>query len=260
MAEKREGDEKRSDSPAKQKPRVEETIFVVTLGEQPNSPRVAREDMAHQPDALVADNGPPPLRPIDDGHVDYDLTPPASLLSNEAFQRVSRRGRSRGASIHVQDPARRPPSGTVSESRHSTPATTPQQSTPATGHPLALPPPAKEEQQGPPAVQQLKSEPEEMEIAVISSDDEVTLRRRPTERVPASYAPPSKQYLLSTVPRRHTVPDQLEDGDWLSELVRITAGELPDPKPKKAGKPKKSKPQGKLLGSMKKRFLKLSLS
>lgn len=35
------------------------------------------------------------------------------------------------------------------------------------------------------------------------------------------------------------IEDQLEDGDWLSELVRITASELPDPKPKKAGKPKK---------------------
>jgi len=29
------------------------------------------------------------------------------------------------------------------------------------------------------------------------------------------------------------VEDQLEDGEWLSELVRITARELPEPKPKK---------------------------
>lgn len=32
------------------------------------------------------------------------------------------------------------------------------------------------------------------------------------------------------------IGDRLEDGEWLSELVRITARELPEPKPKKATK------------------------
>jgi TfoX/Sxy family transcriptional regulator of competence genes len=32
------------------------------------------------------------------------------------------------------------------------------------------------------------------------------------------------------------IEDQLEDADWLSELVRITTGELPAPKPKKRKK------------------------
>jgi len=34
------------------------------------------------------------------------------------------------------------------------------------------------------------------------------------------------------------IEEQLEDGEWLSELVRITARELPAPKPKKRKKPK----------------------
>lgn len=29
------------------------------------------------------------------------------------------------------------------------------------------------------------------------------------------------------------IEDQLEDSDWLSELVRLTVEELPEPKPKK---------------------------
>jgi len=32
------------------------------------------------------------------------------------------------------------------------------------------------------------------------------------------------------------IEDKLEDGEWLSELVRITARALPDPKPKKPKK------------------------
>ena len=32
--------------------------------------------------------------------------------------------------------------------------------------------------------------------------------------------------------------DQIEDQEWMSELVRITARELPAPKPKKPKKPK----------------------
>ena len=32
------------------------------------------------------------------------------------------------------------------------------------------------------------------------------------------------------------IEDRLEDGEWLSELVRITASELPAPKPKKPKK------------------------
>ena len=35
------------------------------------------------------------------------------------------------------------------------------------------------------------------------------------------------------------IEDQIEDGAWLSELVRITARELPAPKPKKSKKRKK---------------------
>jgi len=35
------------------------------------------------------------------------------------------------------------------------------------------------------------------------------------------------------------IEDQLEDGEWLSELVRITARELPAPKPKKKKAKKK---------------------
>ena len=34
--------------------------------------------------------------------------------------------------------------------------------------------------------------------------------------------------------------DRCEDGDWLSELVRLTAAELPPPKPKTKAKPSKS--------------------
>lgn len=36
-----------------------------------------------------------------------------------------------------------------------------------------------------------------------------------------------------------------ENGDWLSELIRLTARELPLPKPKKPKKPKTAKPQSK---------------
>jgi TfoX/Sxy family transcriptional regulator of competence genes len=36
----------------------------------------------------------------------------------------------------------------------------------------------------------------------------------------------------------YLIEDRLEDGAWLSELVRITASELPAPKPKKPRKPK----------------------
>jgi TfoX/Sxy family transcriptional regulator of competence genes len=32
------------------------------------------------------------------------------------------------------------------------------------------------------------------------------------------------------------IEDQIEDGEWLSELVRITTRELPEPKPKKRKK------------------------
>ena len=32
------------------------------------------------------------------------------------------------------------------------------------------------------------------------------------------------------------IQEQIEDGEWLSELVRITARELPEPKPKKPKK------------------------
>jgi len=35
------------------------------------------------------------------------------------------------------------------------------------------------------------------------------------------------------------IEDQIEDGPWLSELVRITARELPEPKPKPKKKAKK---------------------
>jgi len=34
------------------------------------------------------------------------------------------------------------------------------------------------------------------------------------------------------------IEDQFEDSDWLSELVRITAQELPEPKPKKSKRKK----------------------
>jgi TfoX/Sxy family transcriptional regulator of competence genes len=37
------------------------------------------------------------------------------------------------------------------------------------------------------------------------------------------------------------IEDRIEDRDWLSELVRITTRELPLPKAKKPGKPKKRK-------------------
>ncbi len=49
--------------------------------------------------------------------------------------------------------------------------------------------------------------------------------------VEASPYPGAKPALL--------IEDQLEDGEWLSELVRITSRELPDPKPKKASKASK---------------------
>ena len=35
------------------------------------------------------------------------------------------------------------------------------------------------------------------------------------------------------------IGERIEDSQWLSELVRITASELPAPKPKKRAKPKK---------------------
>lgn len=35
------------------------------------------------------------------------------------------------------------------------------------------------------------------------------------------------------------IKDQFEDRDWISELVRITSAELPEPKPKKKKKPKR---------------------
>ncbi len=35
------------------------------------------------------------------------------------------------------------------------------------------------------------------------------------------------------------IEDQLEDRDWISELVRVTVSELPEPKPKKKKKKKK---------------------
>ena len=41
------------------------------------------------------------------------------------------------------------------------------------------------------------------------------------------------------------IGDRIEDSNWLSELVRITARELPEPKPKKPRKPRKPKPSKK---------------
>ena len=35
------------------------------------------------------------------------------------------------------------------------------------------------------------------------------------------------------------IEDGIEDGEWLSELVRVTAAELPEPKPKKRKQPRK---------------------
>jgi hypothetical protein len=35
------------------------------------------------------------------------------------------------------------------------------------------------------------------------------------------------------------IRDRFEDREWMSELVRVTAEELPDPKPKKEKKKKK---------------------
>ena len=34
------------------------------------------------------------------------------------------------------------------------------------------------------------------------------------------------------------IDDMIEDGEWLSELIRLTADELPEPKPKRKRKPK----------------------
>ena len=40
------------------------------------------------------------------------------------------------------------------------------------------------------------------------------------------------------------IEDRIEDGEWLSELVRITSAELPEPKPKRPKKPlKRKKPE-----------------
>jgi TfoX/Sxy family transcriptional regulator of competence genes len=36
------------------------------------------------------------------------------------------------------------------------------------------------------------------------------------------------------------IEDRFEDRDWISELVKITSAELPEPKPKKKKKPKNS--------------------
>jgi len=40
------------------------------------------------------------------------------------------------------------------------------------------------------------------------------------------------------------IEDRLEDAEWLSELVRVTARELPEPKPKKPKKSKKPEKKG----------------
>ena len=52
------------------------------------------------------------------------------------------------------------------------------------------------------------------------------------EVVEAPPYPGAKPHLL--------IEEQVENAGWLSELVRITAGELAAPKPKKAKKPKKA--------------------
>ena len=36
------------------------------------------------------------------------------------------------------------------------------------------------------------------------------------------------------------IEDRFEDRDWISELVKLTSAELPEPKPKKKKKPKNS--------------------
>ena len=48
----------------------------------------------------------------------------------------------------------------------------------------------------------------------------------------ASPYPGAKPHLLIS-------EDRLDDGEWLSQLVRLTADSLPPPKPKKKAKPKK---------------------
>ena len=53
-----------------------------------------------------------------------------------------------------------------------------------------------------------------------------------SEIVEAPPYPGAKLYFL--------IEDQIDDREWLSELVRITAEELPDPKPKKPRRKKKS--------------------
>jgi TfoX/Sxy family transcriptional regulator of competence genes len=40
------------------------------------------------------------------------------------------------------------------------------------------------------------------------------------------------------------IEDRLDDRAWLAELIRVTAQELPDPKPKKPKRPKPKPPSG----------------
>lgn len=73
-------------------------------------------------------------------------------------------------------------------------------------------------------------------IAVICDDQ---LFVKPTEAGRAFIGEPEMASPYPGAAPRFLITDKLEDGPWLSELLRVTYAELPKPKPKKkAGKRK----------------------
>ena len=68
-------------------------------------------------------------------------------------------------------------------------------------------------------------------------DDQLFVKPTAAGRALAEGAPEASPY-PGAKPHLLIEADRWEDGDWLSELVRATAAELPTPKPKKAKAPK----------------------
>jgi TfoX/Sxy family transcriptional regulator of competence genes len=65
---------------------------------------------------------------------------------------------------------------------------------------------------------------------------------KPTDKGRAFIGSPSEAPPYPGAKLWFLIDDKLEDRDWLSELIRLTARELPPPKPKKPPKKKKARP------------------
>jgi len=81
------------------------------------------------------------------------------------------------------------------------------------------------------------------EFAIYSGDKVVALVTndqlfvRPTDGGRAFIGSPVEARPYPSTRAHFLIEDRLDDGEWMSELIRITALELPPPKPKRSQRP-----------------------